>query len=285
MLVLLGCGAALIDEQVLGVDVEVERFEGADGDRLGSSVAFGWAAAPGVPEQRGLDGQMSAVAAVWVGEGGYAVDDSGDVWLGEVRVGEARGTVWASSERGFVSADAEGWSFADGASDTGFADTLSVAVRGVTALAVGEARVLAVVCDGGCTVWAWDEAGRALELNLPAGAGGAVAEADGVAWAGAPEDELPAGAGRVCNEFGECVQGQEGDHLGRAFGGGYTAGTFNKWVVPARLRVVSLSGGHVFAMETGIENQPVALGAGPIIGAPFHPVGGLPAGVVLRVVP
>jgi hypothetical protein len=87
-------------------------------------------------------------------------------------------------------------------------------------------------------------------------------------------------------EDGREIHGLGGDHLGRAIGGGWTAGTFNKWVVPARARVVPLDGGEVLALEEGAEGQPLAVAAEEgllVVGAPYEANGGGPAGAVYEV--
>ncbi|MFZ5476333.1 MAG: hypothetical protein ACOZNI_06105, partial [Myxococcota bacterium] len=128
--------------------------------------------------------------------------------------------------------------------------------------------------------------GEPLDIDLAAGEGGDVGEWDGVAWAGDPQLDDDDGAGRVCSEAGDCVEGLAGDHLGAAIGGGFAAGSFNKWIVPARARVVPLHGGIVYAMEEGAEIQPLTLDgddATLIVGAPYHPAHGEPSGVVVEV--
>jgi hypothetical protein len=191
------------------------------------------------------------------------------VWVdGEVVATQAEARVWAVGDAGVVYADK---------GRVGLVGGWEVARSGVGALAIGS-RVLARVGDH---VEAWDLDGEELPIDLPAGDGGAVAEWAGVAWAGNPADDEDEGAGRVCAEDGRCVEGEAGDHLGRAIGGGYTVGEFNKWIVPARARVVPLEGGAVYAMEVGAEVQPMAVagdGGRVIVGAPYYPREGEPAG-------
>jgi hypothetical protein len=106
-----------------------------------------------------------------------------------------------------------------------------------------------------------------------------------VAWGGDPRWDEPEAGGTVYAEDGREIEGLPGDHLGAAIGGGYTAGTFNKWVVPARGRVVPLDGGIVFDLEVGAEIQPILVGGGDplVVGAPYHPADGVPAGAVVVV--
>jgi hypothetical protein len=111
-----------------------------------------------------------------------------------------------------------------------------------------------------------------------------VGEWDGVAWAGDPEEEIPDGGGSVCAEDGRCVHGLVGDHLGAAIGGGFAAGAFNKWVVPARGRVVPLGAGTTYAIERGGENQPLAVagdGDTLVVGHGQYPAGESPGGAVV----
>lgn len=259
---------------MIGADVAADWVYGEGGDRLGESVALGAGvvvAAPGA-ETAWVDGVASPGPAAWVGWSGERLVRVGVD--GEVVIdGEAAGTVpnakvWAIGDAGIV------WATK---SALGLLDGWEVPVTGVGALAVGT-RVLARV---GGAVRAWDLDGNELPIELEAGDAGAVAEWDGVAWAGDPADVIADGAGRVCAEDGRCVEGEVGDHLGRAIGGGYAVGEFNKWIVPARARVVPLDGGTVYAMEVGAEVQPIAVagdGARVVVGAPYYPVGGEPAG-------
>lgn len=284
LLALLGCVADLLpDERVVGVDVPAEVTYGAPGSRLGAAVAWGdgWAAlAPGADTwfAGGVD-QHEALAFVGADAGGWVVATADGGW----RAADGAGTVpgarrWATGPGGLWAATGE--ALVDARSGT------RVPVTGVGALAVGEERVLAVVCDEGCAARAWTLDGVDLGPVAPAGEGGAVAEWGGVAWAGDPEEALADGAGRACAEDGRCVAGLPGDHLGAALGGGHAAGRFNKWTVPARTRLVPLDGGPTLAVEEGAENQPLALAgdAGTVLlGDPYHPSGGQPSGAVLRI--
>lgn len=278
-----GCAAPLLPgESVIGVDAPAQRWDGAPGERFGAAVAPGWATAAGVPALRALDDAEPADAGVpadWVGVGAdhvYASGAGGAWWRDGVRaaidVPDAR---WAAGPAGLVIADADGWWMPE--------TDVRVAARGITAVALGDDRVLAAV-DGAVRAWGLD--GAAQDITLAIGEGGALGEWQGRAWAGSPEDATPDGAGRVCAEDGACIDGLAGDHLGRALGGGYAAGTFNKWIVPARARFVPLEGGVTQAMEDGQEDQPVTVAGdadGVWFGAPWFEQDGLPGGVVYRV--
>lgn len=283
-LILLGCAADLLPgEAVLGADVPATFTYGSPGARLGASVAWdgaSWlAAAPG-EGRTWRDGEPSDGSSSWVGWWeGRAIAVNGE---GEVRVdGEVRWTVpdavaWAAGPDGILAAGGGVLRFVDAERE--------VPAPGLRAVAWGTGRVLGVVCGDGCAAHAYDLDGVDLGEVAPAGEGGAVGEWDGVAWAGDPEDAAADGAGRVCAEDGRCVEGLAGDHLGGAIGGGYAVGTFNKWVVPARVRVVPLAGGTVYALERGAETQPVVLagdGATLVVGAPYHPAHGEPSGAVV----
>jgi hypothetical protein len=286
-LIFVACAAPLLDgERVLGVDVPAEFIFGAPGDRLGSAVAGRgdrWiATAPGA-SRTWRDGEPGDVASAWVGfwgESEVLVTSDGTLTVnGELSAEIPDATAWAFGENGIAFATVDGLRVLD--------PPLAVAVRGVEALAWGERRLLARVCDPACVGMAWALDGEALGAYAPAGAGGAVGEWDGVAWAGAPAWDEPEAPGRVCSEAGVCVDGLPGDHLGATLGGGFTAGTFNKWVVPARARLVPLDGGDVLALETGAEAQPLHLAGDTrlVVGAPYAASEGLPAGAVVTVAP
>ena len=308
--VIAGCVSDLLPgETVVGVDVPAKRWDGSVGDRFGASVAPGFATAPGVLALRTLDGgagddgavgQVAGVAALWVGEGAgrvYAAGEGGLWWRdGALQDATFEGGRWAAGPAGVVVADAQGWWLPE--------QQVGVKVQDIGAVALGEERVLAAVCNPFCTARAWTLDGAEVAIDLPVAVGGALGEWQGVAWAGSPDDDAADGAGRVCNEHGDCIEGLIGDHLGRTIGGGYAAGTFNKWVVPARARIVPLNGttegetslsDEVLVLEAGAEDQPLALagstgdsgaGVGALslwIGAPYFAQQGQPGGVVYRV--
>ena len=287
-LTLLACAAPLLPgERVLGVDIPATFTYGGPGDRLGASVAGrdgSWiASAPGA-EQTWRDGAATDAPSVWVGFwGGSEVFVSAE---GQVRIdGAARWAVpealaWAVGGERLVAATPAGLLFVE--------RELLVPVAGLEAVAVGAERVLGLVCDDdACVGDAWTFDGAALGTFASAGVGGAVGEWDGRAWAGAPDWADPEGPGRVEAEDGAVVEGLPGDHLGATLGGGFTAGTFNKWVVPARARVVPLDGGTVLAIEAGAELQPLVLGGDTtlLVGAPYAAAHGEPSCAVIEVVP
>jgi hypothetical protein len=284
-LILGGCTASLLPgERVLGVDLPVEVSPGSPGDLLGAAVAgYGddWlAAAPGADAtwRTGVREPGSSAWVGWWGDAAVRVDLAGGVFVEDALQFEVTGAVaWAAGPHGVLVATGAGIEVLDTA--------LSIPVRGVQSVAWGADRILAVVCQEVCEGRAWARDGAALGPFAPAGHGGAVAEWEGTAWAGAPAWDRDEGEGEACSEDGRCVRGLPGDHLGAAIGGGYVTGTFNRWIVPPRARIVSLGGGETLVLETGAEGQPLSLGGGAplLIGAPYMPARGAPAGAVLVV--
>ncbi|MDP2313000.1 MAG: hypothetical protein Q8P41_08850 [Pseudomonadota bacterium] len=287
-LALLGCAAPLLPgEVVLGVEHPATFTYGAPGDHLGASVAGQggrWlASAPGAG-QTWRDGVAVDAASVWVGWWGERevfVSGGGRVSVdGEARWTVLDATAWAASADGIVAATPTGVRLVD--------RERTVPTEGLSAVALGAERILGLVCVGGsCVGQAWTLDGVDVGLYAHGGEGGAVGEWAGVAWAGAPRWDEPEAPGEVCAEDGTCRAGLPGDHLGAAIGGGYAAGSFNKWVVPPRARFVPLEDGVVYALETGAELQPLALsGDGTLyIGSPYTAAHGEPSGVVVAVPP
>lgn len=284
---LVACAAPLLPgEEVVGVDRVATFTFGAAGSRLGASVAAradAWlASAPGAGTTW-KDGVETDVPSAWVGWWGIRevrVDATGEASVdGVPRWSVADAEAWAAGPDGVAVATAAGIRVLEPARD--------LPVRGARALAWGEGRLLALVCDDTCGGYAWDLDGNALGRFADGGEGGAVGEWDGVAWAGAPAWDDPEAPGRVCAEDGTCREGLPGDHLGAAIGGGFAAGTFNKWVVPARARLVPLGGGDTLVIEEGAELQPLHLAGEPdgplVVGAPYMAAGGQPAGAVVEV--
>ncbi|MES2641791.1 MAG: hypothetical protein V4850_20020 [Myxococcota bacterium] len=282
----LGCAAPLVPgEQVLGVEKVAAFTFGEPGDHLGASVAArgaAWlASAPGSNRtwRDGVAGDAPSVWVGWWGESEVLVNGAGHVTVdGELRFTVPGATGWAASASGVVAATPEGLHFVDRAR--------VVPVEGLEAVALGNERVLGLVCGpAGCEGQAWSLEGVSLGPYAEGGEGGAVGEWDGRAWAGAPAWDVPEGPGEVCAEDGTCRAGLPGDHLGAAIGGGYTAGTFNKWTVPPRARFVPLDDGEVYSLESGAELQPLALAGDDtlVIGAPYMPAHGEPSGAVVTV--
>jgi hypothetical protein len=208
-----------------------------------------------VPAAVWFDGE--AALAGFAGEGvfevlsGAPVQETPDA---RVFAGEAGLWVAAGNERVRAS-DGREWVLAD-----------------TRALAVGEGRILALACGGGCRAWELGE-GAPLELG-EAGEEGRVALWGGLAWWSDPQTADPDGAGRVRSEAGDERAGDPGDHLGRGLGGGYASGTMNPNQAPVRARIVSLEGGATLAFDRAAETRPLALagdGDTLLIGAPAIP--------------
>lgn len=224
------------------------------------------------------DGDLAAGPSDFVGATRGALvraEADGEIWLDGASLGRFPGArAWAAGDAGIV---------------VGTESTLSLVgawaaeVPGLGAVGIGAGRVLAVVCEERCVARGWGLDGRELGDLAAAGAGGAVGEWEGIAWAGDPDESTPDAPGAVCAEDGRCVEGLAGDHLGSALGGGYAAGAFNKWAVPARGRVVPLGDGPTYALERGGENQPIVVagdGQDLVVGHAQYPRDELPSGAI-----
>lgn len=279
-----GCtGPLLGDERVIPGEVPVDIRYGPPASELGTSLAWRdgvvLATSPGTGTLTIGTGTLP-VAATFVGWWGAHV-----VYASEDGVASVDGVpTWLVSGATAWAAGASGVAATDGRRLVLLAPHVSVDVAGIRALAMGESRVLALVCDEVCEGRAWALDGTELGRFADGGEGGSIGEWAGVAWVGDPQWETPDGAGMLSAETGEHIHGEVGDHFGAAVGGGYAAGTFNKWIVPARARIVPLDGGDTYAMEQGAEDQPLTLagdGATLVIGAPFYPRGTQPTGALL----
>lgn len=205
-----------------------------------------------------LDGELvrGGAEALWIGDDEYAVSGARAYAVGTGEV--------------FVATAGALYSFPSGAV------LFEGKLTGVTVL--DGAPILRLDSTAGCVIRALDSADG---FDLPCAAEGALVTAGDAACAGDPEVDDDEGAGRVSCTDGTSREGERGDHLGRAIGGGYAMGSFNKWLVPARARAVPLGDGPVLALELGAENQPHALagdGDTLVIGAPYYPASGLPSG-------
>lgn len=288
-LALLACTDPLVSEWVIGVDIAGEVYEGTANARLGASVAFhdvAAAAAPGAGLVV-LDGAEQPGPAQWVGfvGGELARAGDGELWVGSQAFDPGPARAFAAGADAVYLGGAGGvWTVPGGAVD--------IDVSAVDALAVSDSVLATRSLDGeggACRVLRWDlgivpPTGEVVDL--PCSVDGALAFVDGAICAGRPDLDDDRGAGLVACDDGRVVAGEPGDHLGRAVGGGYAAGSFNKWLVPALARLVPLVDGPLLALEEGAENQPHALagdGAVLVVGAPYFPVGGLPSGTVFVV--
>jgi hypothetical protein len=285
-LLLGGCTAALVPgEVVLPGDRAVDITYGPPASETGATVAWregrllATAGATGVLTLGGGSVAADARWAGWWGPSVVVADMFGVISVDGLPTWEVEDAVaFASGEGGMVAADATTLYLLHAGR--------RVRAEGLVALAVGDERVLGLRCAETCEALAWTLAGEPLGAWGEGGEGGAVTEWRGEAWVSDPDEATPDGRGVVTSESGERIEGEPGDHLGVALGGGYAAGVFNKWIVPPRGRVVPLGDGPVFALERGAEDQPMALSgdaATLVVGAPFYPYGGSPTGAVLVV--
>lgn len=258
---------------------------GPPASELGASVAWQagvvLATAPGTGTLTLGDGTVP-VDAVYVGWWGphvvYATAEGVGYVDGEPLWLVPDATAWAAGEAGVVATDGRRLFLLD--------QHRVIEAPRITTLAMGATRILGLVCADRCEGHTWTLEGEALGRFADGGEGGGIGEWDGVAWVGDPQRETPDGAGMLSAETGEHIRGEPGDHLGGAIGGGYAVGTFNKWIVPARARVVPLVAGETYAMEQGAEDQPLTLAGDArtlVIGAPFYPHGTQPTGALLTV--
>jgi hypothetical protein len=289
-LLLAGCADDLLPgESILGVDVPAVFTTGGARDQLGAEVAWSgdsWlATAPGAGQvwRDGVATDAPAADAGFWGQHVVTVSREGEVFVDGEPAGAAEGApaAVAIGAPGVAVATADAIALRD---PEGLRAEVRIDLRGVTSLAWGEERLLGLVCDPTCEGRVWSREGEDLGGFADGGEGGAVGEWHGRAWVGDPQLTDPDGAGLVRSEDGDVVAGAVGDHLGAAIGAGRAAGTFNKWVVPARARLVPLEGGEVLSMEIGAENQPIRLAGDDdvlVVGAPFYPANGHPSGAVV----
>ncbi len=290
------CGDDLLPgEVVLGAERSATFVYGEPGDRLGEAVAWdGTAPASAAPGRPALwrDGWSDGPSA-WVGFwGAHEVRvGPGAAWLDGAAVDEAWVPKLVQAEARAASALGV-FTLADGVLHR--VDTAqSVDVPDATALAADTERVVVLTCADSepCGVAAFD--GDLQPLGAPAapdgslllgGSGGAVALDEGVVCVGDPRLDLDEGAGEVRCEDGRGAVGEPGDHLGTTLAAGHAAGTFNRRLLPPRARIVPLDGGEVLVLDVGAEGQPLYLAgdAGTVVvGAPYHPHGGAPAGALV----
>lgn len=281
-----GCTEPLVgDEVVVPGEAPTSVLYGPPSSELGATVDWqdGLLIATAARTGTLTVGRGSVEAdAVWAGWWGVHVvhaDSEGEIYVdGAARWSMPHAVVYASGDGAVVAADESRLYWLD--------RQISRSARGIQSLAVGQDRVLAVRCEETCAGEAWSLDGEPLGAFADAGFGGGVGEWAGVAWAGAPNHDDPEATGRVRSELGEEWVGLPGDHLGATIGGGYAGGVFNKWIVPARARLVPLLEGATYAMERGAEDQPLTLAGDDstlVVGAPFYPHGGTPSGAVLQI--
>ncbi len=282
---ILGCTSPLVPgELVIGEDIPAEFRYGVENSRLGDQVVVGpnglLVSASGEGqvywEDEPVEGPFKWLG--WSGLRRVQADDT-ELWVDGVVVttldgiqalAAGEGGVFAATRHRLVAVD-QSW---------------SLPVAGVRRLAVGDQRLLAVVCAPDCVGKAWTFSGEDLGEVVSAGEGGDINEWKGVAWAGAPAWKEDAAPGKVCSEEGICIEGAPGDHLGASIAGGYSLGMYNKEITPPRQRIVPLEGGMILSLEQGLELHRVDLagdGDSLVVGVPFMPHAGATTGAVVRI--
>lgn len=279
-LALLACTDRLVSELIVGVDIAADTTIGGPNDRLGASVAIDDVVAVAAPGPGTVieGGVVTEGPSSWVGylDGQLVRGGAEALWIGDAEFEATGARAYAVGlDEVFVATAGVLYSYPSGA----------VLFEGkLTGVAVLDGEpILRLDTAAGCVIRALDSA---TEFDLPCAAEGALAVEAGALCAGDPQVEDDEGLGVVGCEDGSTWVGERGDHLGRAIGGGYAMGSFNKWLVPARARAVPLGDGPVLALELGAENQPHALagdGTSLVIGAPYYPASGLPSGAAFVV--
>jgi hypothetical protein len=133
-------------------------------------------------------------------------------------------------------------------------------IANVRKVAADVNRIAALVCDAqDCGVFLLGDSVEKVGTGEPAGDLGFW---KGVLWWGEPEMEQDGGSGAVFSEDGQIVEGILGDHLGRRIGGGFAAGSVNWKTQPRRLRILSLEGEKIFALDRVAGSTSVALVGG-----------------------
>jgi hypothetical protein len=118
-------------------------------------------------------------------------------------------------------------------------------------------RIAVLSCDSeDCGIFLLDEA---IERIGDGDAAGDLAFWQEELWWGRPDLEQDGAEGSIRSESGSSLSGLPGDHLGRSIGGGYGAGSVNTDVRPRRLRIQSLQGSQVYALDRVAGSASVAL--------------------------
>jgi hypothetical protein len=258
LLLMLGCrGDLLPGEIVLGDELAAVTVSGSAGSELGAAVAVGpegevAVGAPGAGQVRVLDADGSEL---WRAEG---VEGLGRrlAWTDEGLLAWAPGAGVYRLEEG---AEPAVWQ-ATTAPVVAMCNNGEVLERPSTDEDVAcDSDLGAVVwtdCDAqGCVAYTrGGEEGKLVELGNSS-PGSAVGFDQGLPCWG---DAVVGGdiePGRVSCLDGPEVDGLEGDHLGVAIGAGRAIGVFNKWIVPARARLVPLDGGQTWVVDRAAETS------------------------------
>jgi hypothetical protein len=258
ILLLLGCGPLLPNALVLGDEIAAAVVLGEAGAGLGTALAFGEdqlaIGAPGLGQVVVVDLEgVELWRAAWAVPMGQRVFAEGlEVWAWEPGVG-----VWALEEGGTRELVAQLPTATDVDRCPG-GTWVGVDGEG-SQVSCGTGGEATVRCMGpSCAV----ELSEVL-LGETTPQGGLAWVGDALCWGDAQlEDDPQSGAVRCAD--GTELWGEEGDHLGVAIAGSSldgarVAGVFNKWVVPARARIPSLSGGTTWLVDVAPERSRLAL--------------------------
>ena len=247
---------------MVGEELSAVEIPGAPLSLLGTAVAIGTASgepvviigAPGAGEvlavdkggheQWRLSGEIGLGRRVWAG------DDAVAAWLPGVGVLDADGEVLLRAPAATTLARCP-----DGSWWTG---------EGIgEALDCGAGGLIRSTCDGSrCTVSLQDEPGVEGVRLGETSAGSAVGWiGDRACWGDAALEDDPHPGAVFCDDGTELI-GLDGDHLGAGIGASRAAGVFNKWQVPARVRMVPLNDGPIWALDRAAERSRVALAEG-----------------------
>ncbi len=263
LLLLHGCLGALLEaELVIGEELSAVEIPGAPLSLLGTAVAVGTASgeavviigAPGAGEVVAVDddgrelwrlsGEIGLGRRVWAG------DDAVAAWLPGVGVLDADGEVLLRApEATALERCPDGtWWTGEGIGD---------------ALDCGTGGLIRSTCEGSrCIVSLQDEPGTAGVRLGETSAGSAVGwVGDRACWGDAALESDPHPGAVLCDDGSERI-GLDGDHLGASIGASRAAGVFNKWQVPARIRMVPLDGGPIWMLDRAAERSRVALAEG-----------------------
>ncbi|MFT5687064.1 MAG: hypothetical protein ACI8RZ_008021, partial [Myxococcota bacterium] len=263
LLLLHGCLGALLEaELVIGEELSAIEIPGEPLSLLGTAVAIGSEAgeavviigAPGSGEVLAVNAlgveQWRLSGGVGLGRRVWADEDAAYAWLPGVGVLDGGGEVVlrAPDATALARCPDGGWWTGEG-----IGDALDCAEGGLIRSTCAEVR---------CTVSLEETPGGDAEVLGETSAGSAVGWVGGQAcWGDAALEDDPHPGALHCAD-GSSLLGLDGDHLGAVIGADRTAGVFNKWQVPARVRIVSADGGPVWALDRAAERSRVSLAEG-----------------------
>lgn len=252
LLPLAACAADLLPgERVLGDEIPAVVIDGTPRAELGASVALGpgglLAGAPGdgTVHLHDLDGHERWVVELGPGGGRRVWWWDGAPWAWQIGRG-----IWRLDGEPVLAWELPGATAVDLCPD---GRPLTAEGPG-EAVACGEAGELRTTCEGSVCAVTLD--GILLGEGSP---GSAVAFTGDEPWWGDARLDRGEAAGSVTSASGEPVEGLAGDHVGVSIAGERAGGVFNPRQVPARARVVSLSGGEAWAVDRAAEGSRIAL--------------------------